>query len=596
VAYLPRSTCSRGPQLTRARSHLLNFQYGSPPTALSTSPVAGGAFGARRGSRAPQPPREPLSREAFLQAHFRFLVLQEAAARVPGDGPRAQADAMVAWADVVRVEALSRFGDVTCPICLDAPVAPQVTPCGHTFCFACIGRHMSTDRSSRDRCPLCATHLLPSELRGIVHTAAPAAAEGQPATFSLLRRPKDSLAPSPLAPEDGAKSGGWPLAPPGSCRASLWAKFTLCSDEAAAVAEDARALDAASAAASAAADSPALSCLLSCADALRLRAAAWAERRAELRRQGWQAPVPGGEGLPSSPRASPAEEEAAAAREETLLDSLAAGVSEGPESRRPRPARPKPAQSAPPERDWLFYQASDGSVLSPHPLSVRVLLAAHGSYSAFPAVLTARVLSLERGAASEESRRRLRFLSHLPLRTPFELAELDLEGAVPEAAWDSVREERQARAARRAAERARDEAQRAAAARAEEAAVTRALAARVAARGPDEVELAAMPGLPGSAAGAEAAAAAAAASPPPPNALSFARVTDLGYASGANAPLAWPPAGEAARPAAAWGPRAARPAGEAGAPAEGVVAAAAGGGKKKGQTLLFSTSGGGRRY
>ena len=39
-----------------------------------------------------------------------------------------------------------------CPICLEAPSAPMTTPCGHTFCRACI---MTTLRCSRRECPTC---------------------------------------------------------------------------------------------------------------------------------------------------------------------------------------------------------------------------------------------------------------------------------------------------------------------------------------------------------------------------------------------------------------------------------------------------------
>ena len=77
-----------------------------------------------------------------MQANFRVLVLDEAARRVPGHGARCDADRSVDWADVVSVESCSPTPPA-CPICLeDTPHVAQVTPCGHTFCFGCIARHL----------------------------------------------------------------------------------------------------------------------------------------------------------------------------------------------------------------------------------------------------------------------------------------------------------------------------------------------------------------------------------------------------------------------------------------------------------------------
>lgn len=39
------------------------------------------------------------------------------------------------------------IGEGQCPVCLNTPknfVAPQITPCGHIFCFPCILRHLET--------------------------------------------------------------------------------------------------------------------------------------------------------------------------------------------------------------------------------------------------------------------------------------------------------------------------------------------------------------------------------------------------------------------------------------------------------------------
>nr|XP_046176397.1 zinc finger protein RFP-like [Oncorhynchus gorbuscha] len=40
-----------------------------------------------------------------------------------------------------------------CSICLDIFINPASTPCGHSFCMACIGRHW--DGAKLCQCPLC---------------------------------------------------------------------------------------------------------------------------------------------------------------------------------------------------------------------------------------------------------------------------------------------------------------------------------------------------------------------------------------------------------------------------------------------------------
>jgi hypothetical protein len=41
--------------------------------------------------------------------------------------------------------------ELKCPICKEFLSEPYVTTCGHTFCHACISRHLET----RQRCPCC---------------------------------------------------------------------------------------------------------------------------------------------------------------------------------------------------------------------------------------------------------------------------------------------------------------------------------------------------------------------------------------------------------------------------------------------------------
>lgn len=45
--------------------------------------------------------------------------------------------------------------DLSCPICMSLLRDPFLTPCGHTFCFACVTTHLG----ARNSCPACSTYL-----------------------------------------------------------------------------------------------------------------------------------------------------------------------------------------------------------------------------------------------------------------------------------------------------------------------------------------------------------------------------------------------------------------------------------------------------
>lgn len=75
---------------------------------------------------------------------------------------------------------------------------------------------------------------------------------------------------------------------------------------------------------------------------------------------------------------------------------------------------------------YFLFSASDGEHIYLHALNVRMLERTYGSLEYCPQSLTGRILEKENGSMTEELRKRLRYLQHLPVTCQFEVAEIHL--------------------------------------------------------------------------------------------------------------------------------------------------------------------------
>ncbi|MCO5613931.1 hypothetical protein L7F22_068211 [Adiantum nelumboides] len=82
---------------------------------------------------------------------------------------------------------------------------------------------------------------------------------------------------------------------------------------------------------------------------------------------------------------------------------------------------------APSSSSFFFYQVSSGQNIFLHPLDIKVLLSAHGSYSAFPATLQVCVQGADEGSMNEEMRKRCKYLTHLSKGADIVFIEVDWE-------------------------------------------------------------------------------------------------------------------------------------------------------------------------
>jgi hypothetical protein len=196
-------------------NHLLNFQY--DPISRSQP----------RGPRMYPPKRQkkikPYNKDLFLQANYKFVVLDTGNYQIESMDP----DKMLQWDDIISVKYYSP-SEVQCPICLDSPLCPQITSCGHIYCFPCILHYLIMGKEDYKgdcwkKCPLCFMMVSTKELCTIHITQVQHFRAGDVATFTLLSRSRNSL--TPCAKSSSSECGSSDEDP-----CNVFSKFILTSD------------------------------------------------------------------------------------------------------------------------------------------------------------------------------------------------------------------------------------------------------------------------------------------------------------------------------------------------------------------------------
>ena len=86
----------------------------------------------------------------------------------------------------IQVRIRSVGDELCCPICLEPPVAPQVTKCGHVFCFACLLHHAATAEKKWSTCPICFEMVYVEDLRSATLLPTPTVSVGDVLEMTLM--------------------------------------------------------------------------------------------------------------------------------------------------------------------------------------------------------------------------------------------------------------------------------------------------------------------------------------------------------------------------------------------------------------------------
>ncbi|XP_072978560.1 uncharacterized protein [Typha angustifolia] len=436
-------------------NYLLNFHY---------DPIS------RPQPRPPPPKRQqkikPYNKDLFLQANYKFVVLDNGSYDIESMDP----DKMLQWGDIICVRYYTP-SVVQCPICLETPLCPQITSCGHIYCFPCILRYLLLGEEDHKgecwkKCPLCFMMISTKDLYTILIDNVKQFHVGDDATFTLLSRSKHSLVPSLRNQQVES-----PVGLDNEGISDSFSKFVLTSDVELSVREAKSALNnwLHKADAGLVDDLEKLPYVCAALEQLEERTKYWMEHQA----YGSNAPAKNNSSPSSSLKVMqtflksqshmssshsdsnaghldssvPADGEINAAIKdaktyscgELIPDSSTVSLAISPESvKNSINARLSNNEDKSveeninngkdgKERDsYTFYQATDGQHLILHPLNMKCLLHHYGSYDMLPPRIGGKILELETVTQSEAARRRYRYLSHFSLTTTFQLCEIDL--------------------------------------------------------------------------------------------------------------------------------------------------------------------------
>lgn len=482
-----KSTASRKGQTSI--THLMNFslpprpQYQPPPRTRRQYRTWGLGSG-----------YHAIDKAHYVHANYRFIV----APNRSYNAQAANADVHLDWDSVLQVLVWAQTQSASCPICLSTPVAPRMARCGHIFCLPCLIRYMhatdeenpvSEKKARWKKCPICYDSIYISETRPVRWFSGQEGdlpIEGGDVVLRLMKRePGNTLA----LPRDGAEGLGpeedipWHHAAEVADYARMMkgGEDYMVSQHDAEI-EDLRRQEVEDE-------------LLFGDDTTWTRKAISAITDAKEKLQGMgNSPdvsrKPTVKKPPKEPIAigPPSDEVAvmyaaqhAAKSGQSSSDSIVTGTAPGPSStpatsdgvenlteamdhvhlnptstKSKQKAPEKPGTQSSGDHPFYFYQALPQYYLSP--LDIRILKAAFGDYSLFPATILPRVEHISTGhVVDDELRKRVKYLGHLPHGCEVNFLECDWRDVVVPEVLEAFRPETERRRKRNKDKEIREE-------------------------------------------------------------------------------------------------------------------------------------------
>lgn len=384
-------------------NHLLNFHYAPRDR---DQPVR---FSKTGNNRCYMTKKFSYNKEQFLQANCQFVV------RFGEDYETCLAtpDQLVDWSKIEQIHILSAE-EPQCPICLFPPVAAKMTKCGHVYCWPCILHYLALSDKTWRKCPICYEAIHLPDLRSAVSKPFHSYALGEFVTFQLMRRQKNSMAVALVSDEavEGPTSTWYDHKAGNNILSKL-----LVADSAGILSiidREQQELD-----------NQIVIDGMDCPENIFVQQALeqLKERREKLSNKKFSEPTELVVPAPLQPESEPPEQPTTPTVDVPGTDFLIDEDSNFLFS----DIDIVPTLQCAALDCYHFYQATDGQPLYLHSLNTRMLQTMYGGLDKGPRKITGKIVQKDSCSMSEDLRKRLKYLQHLPVCTQFEVVEVEFE-------------------------------------------------------------------------------------------------------------------------------------------------------------------------
>ncbi|XP_066247766.1 E3 ubiquitin-protein ligase RNF10 [Euwallacea similis] len=347
------------------------------------------------------------NKEQYLQANCQFIVNEKGDYKQYMSDP----DALVNWNLIEQIN-IQAEGKPSCPICLDSPIAAKMTKCGHIYCWPCMLHYLSLSDDQWRDCPICYEPLRKDDLKSVVVVLHKTFSVNDKLIFKLMKKPKGSLIAYPANSEHQVENIVYNISHKTGANASMKLLSANTNNILDIIERESNEL---SKFLAENLDSPE-TCFIE--EAIQLLEA----RRSEILNN---------QHVTKTANRILNKGTAASFKHQNNL-----GLSN--------------AASAQTVKFHYFYQAEDGQHMYLHGINAKMLEYTYGSLEFGPQTLQGRIVEKEGGSMTDELRRKLRYLDHLPVTCQFEVAEIELhQPVITKDAVDYFRDQIEARKKRR---------------------------------------------------------------------------------------------------------------------------------------------------
>uniref|UniRef100_H2Z6N6 E3 ubiquitin-protein ligase RNF10 n=1 Tax=Ciona savignyi TaxID=51511 RepID=H2Z6N6_CIOSA len=421
-------------------NHLLNFTYQSIEQDTG-----------RHHHHKFAPKYSHFNKTQFIQANCQFIVKEG----TDYSAHLADSDLPINW-DLVEKVNMWACDAPSCPICLYEPQVAKITKCGHIFCWPCILHYLSLDTKMGRKCPICHEPVVKAELKSVSVYSDVAHETQCVVSMQLMKRERGSAVAIP-----------WNLKKKFAVRAD-WINFQetrnlkFLISSANQVKDDIVNLELGQLNFKLATETDELEKIY-----IELAVELCKERMALL-----TASIQGADVTWLSfnyivPYFSVVLDMTSPFFFKCILfvfleptvqqsNSVDCETNNPPDESTDGTDHQTPS-SSPANQFYYFYQSKDGQHIYLHPINTKCLMHQYGSLENCPTEITAKIMEMEGFTMNEATRKRHRYLWHLPISLEFRIAELDLRPPlVTTATLAFFRESLERRAGQRK-KRARDE-------------------------------------------------------------------------------------------------------------------------------------------